>query len=59
MENVFKLDKLIDKYMDTFEMNFPRTMVKHLDTDEIIKIVENCLETNTPYEPEITDGEIV
>lgn len=48
-----KLDKLLDKYSEQFEENFPLMMCRTMDEDEIIQIIEKCIETDEPYEPEL------
>ena len=48
-----ELDKLLDEYQDQFEENFPLMLCRHMDDDEIIDIIKNCLEDDEPYEPDI------
>lgn len=59
MNDLFILEELYNEYIDTFNENFPRYMVKHLDTSEIINLIKRCIEERVPYEPEIEDGTIV
>lgn len=49
------LDKLLIEYADQFGDNFPIFDVKHLDEDEIIKIIESAIEKNEPYDPDYQD----
>lgn len=48
-----ELDELLDKYQDQFEENFPLMLCRHMDEDEIITIIENCMEDDEPYAPDI------
>ena len=48
-----KLDKLLDEYQEQFEENFPMMLCRHMDDEEIITIINKCLEENEPYEPEL------
>ena len=48
-----KLDKLLDEYQEHFEENFPMMLCRTMDDEEIIEIIEKCLENDEPYEPEL------
>ena len=45
-------EKLLTEYADKFDENFPLFQVRHLDEDEIIKLIEAALENDEPYEVE-------
>lgn len=49
------LDELLIEYADKFGENFPIFQVKHLDEDEITKLVQAAIENNIPFEPEYQD----
>lgn len=42
------LDKLLNEYVNKFDENFPIFAVNNVDIENII---QNCLATNTKYEP--------
>lgn len=48
-----KLERLLAKYQDQFEDNFPLMLCRHMDDDEIATIIENCLDADEPYEPKL------
>lgn len=50
------LDKLLIEYAEQFKDNFPIFLVKHLEEKEIIRLVKNAIETNTPYDGEYEEG---
>ena len=47
-----RLDELIKEYTQVFNENFPLFAIPSAPESEIVKIIENCLEENTPYTPE-------
>jgi 2-oxo-4-hydroxy-4-carboxy--5-ureidoimidazoline (OHCU) decarboxylase len=49
------LDELLSKYAEQFGDNFPIFVVRDKDENEIIKIIQNCLDENMPYEAEYLD----
>lgn len=50
------LDELLNRYTEQFDDNFPIFAVRGMDEDEIIKIVQKCLDENKPYDHEYLDG---
>ena len=46
-------DKLIDEYQERFEENFPLMLCRHMEEDEIIEIIQKCLDDDEPYDPEL------
>ncbi len=46
----------LNKYNEKFDSNFPYFLVRGMSKEEMIKIIENSLETGKPYEPEIEEG---
>lgn len=50
------LDELLNKYVEQFDDNFPIFAVRGKDEDEIIKIIQKCLDENQPYKAEYLGG---
>ena len=50
-----ELDRLLDDYQEHFEENFPMMLCRTMEDEEIIEIIEKCLENDEPYEPELED----
>lgn len=50
-----KLDRLLEEYQDHFEENFPLMLCRTMEDEEIIEIIEKCLEDDEPYEPELNE----
>ena len=50
------LDELLNKYAEQFDDNFPIFAVRGKNEDEIIKIIQKCLDENKPFEPKYLDG---
>ncbi len=50
------LEKKLEEYAEMFEENFPIFFFRHVPEDEIIKMIDGCLENGTPYTME-DDGE--
>ena len=48
-----KLDKLLDRYQEHFEENFPLMLCRTMQDDEIIQINEDCFEKDEPYAPDL------
>lgn len=48
-------DKLLDEYQERFEENFPLMLCRTMEEDEIIKIIQKCLDDDEPYEPELNN----
>lgn len=51
-----RLSELLGIYSDTFSDNFPIFMVMGVSDDNIIKILEDSIKNEVPYEPEIIEG---
>lgn len=43
------------KYLETFNENFPIFAVMGKSDEEITEIIEGCLESGVPYEPDYND----
>ena len=50
------LDELLNKYAEQFDDNFPIFAVRGKNEDEIIKIIQKCLDENKHFEPKYLDG---
>lgn len=50
------MDKLLDQYREKFGEQFPLMLVMGMSEDDIIKIIEECLEKGVPYDPELEEG---
>ena len=44
------LEELLAKYVDRFDEGFPMRL-SPADTDEVMDIIEECLEKGEPYDP--------
>lgn len=49
------MEKLINKYADTFNENFPFFVCRNMTDEEIRGVIETCLKTGKPYTPEMDD----
>lgn len=48
-----KLEKALEQYQEHFEENFPIMLCRTMEEDEIINIIEKCIENDEPYEPKL------
>ena len=48
-------DKLED-YEEMFKEPFPLMLVRGLEDSEIIKLIDDCLESGKSYEPDFEEG---
>lgn len=48
-----KLEALLDKYEQKFDDCFPLMLCRCMNEDEICDIVQECLDKNAPYAPEL------
>ena len=46
-----RLEELLTQYVEKFDDSFPLRFVTHTE-DEIIAILEECIATDTPYDPQ-------
>ena len=46
------MNEKLNQYVDHFGENFPIFIVRDLSEDEIIKIIDDCINNNKPYEVE-------
>lgn len=53
------MDDKLEKYAEQFAENFPLFMVRNLNEDEIIKIIDDCIESGKPYEPKDDDNDVI
>jgi hypothetical protein len=47
------MDKWLEKYRETFDEQFPLMLCRGNTEDEIIKIIQKCIDDGEPYEPEL------
>lgn len=47
------MDALLEKYQTQFKQQFPLMLCRHMSEDEICKVVQQCLDDNKPYEPDL------
>lgn len=47
------MNKKLDEYREKFDEQFPLMLVRGMTDDEIIKIIDECLESGKPYEPKL------
>ena len=50
------MEKLLVEYREKFDEQFPIMLVRGMTDDEIIKIVQQCLDEDKPYEPTLVEG---
>ena len=54
------MNELLEKYQDRFDESFPLMLFMGVDEEEIKAKIEECLESDEPYEaPEIPEDEVV
>ena len=49
-------DKKLIEYKEHFNEGFPTQMVRGLDENEIIELIDKSIASNTPYEVPLQDG---
>ena len=49
------LDELMHKYRETFNDQFPLMIVRNTSEQEIINMIEDCIKTGLPFEPEMDE----
>lgn len=54
-----KMTKLINEYVDTFQTNFPLFCVMGASEEDVVEMIEECLKTGKPYEPEKLEEDAV
>lgn len=52
-----KLDTLIREYVDKFNENFPVYSMMCASDEQVAEIIEQCLSSGKPYEPEELEGD--
>lgn len=50
------LDEYLQKYVDTFDENFPMFAFMGIDEKEIIAEIQKCLDKGKPYVLKIDEG---
>lgn len=50
------LEALLNQYVKQFDYNFPIFAVREKGEDEIIKIIQKCLDENKPFITKCPDG---
>lgn len=53
------MEKLIKKYVERFNENFPLFMLGSMSDDEIKTLLENCLDKGEPYRIEDNTADIL
>lgn len=54
------MNELLEKYQERFDESFPLMLFMGVDEEEIKAKIEECLESDEPYEaPEIAEDEVV
>ena len=46
------IDELLRKYAEKFNESFPIYGCDYKDEDELAEIIKECIDSDTPYEPE-------
>ena len=49
------MEEKLKQYVKHFGENFPIFIVRHLDKSELVKIIDDCIKNNKPYEVETND----
>lgn len=49
------MDAWLDKYRETFGEQFPLMLCRHLDENEIIETIKNCIDSGEAYDPDLDD----
>lgn len=52
------MEQKLEEYADRFDENFPLFIVRNMDEDEIIKVIDECLEKGEPYEVKDYDSDV-
>ena len=50
------MEQKLNQYAEHFGENFPIFITRGLSEDEIIKIIDDCIEQNKPYEVETDEN---
>lgn len=50
------LDEYLQKYVDTFDENFPMFAFMSIEEKEIIAEIQKCLDNDKPYVLNVKDG---
>lgn len=53
------MEEKLEQYVEQFGENFPLFIVGNMDEDEIIKVIDDCIESGEPYEIEDDDSNVV
>lgn len=51
MDVIKRINELREEYKNKFGEQMPMFLVRHLDDEEIIKLMEDCIKNNKPYDP--------
>ena len=49
------MEEKLNQYAEHFGENFPIFIVRHLDENEVVKIIDECISNNKPYEVDSQD----
>ena len=49
------MEKLLNEYKEKFNDNFPIFLCRSMEEEEIIEIMQKCIDEGKPYEPELEE----
>lgn len=50
------MDEKLIQYADHFGENFPIFIARNLSEEELIRIIDDCIANDKPYQIEVQDG---
>ena len=50
------MDERLDRYKIAFEEQFPLLLHQGVEDDEIVAVIDACLESGRPFEPNLEPG---
>jgi hypothetical protein len=50
------MEEKLNQYAEHFGENFPIFIARRLDEDELVKIIDDCIAKNKPYEIETDEN---
>lgn len=53
------MDEALDEYRKMFDEPFPLMLVMGMGENEIIKIIQKCIESGDPYDPDIPNDAVI
>lgn len=52
------MESKLQEYKDKFGEQFPLMMVRGMDDKDVVKLINDCLESEKPYEPDFNEGDV-